>query len=121
MSSGQVLVRHARIVHPHEFKDEVSHSGEVEDDDESLANVGLAAGDISGEEEEENGDNERGNSKGEFVVFAVHDDKELNGEADEEEKVELEEGDVDLLAHQPTYGIGLELHFAYLIGEESLL
>ena len=55
-----VVGRFARVVHAHELEDEVGHGGEVDGDDHRLAEVGLAAREEGGEEEERDGDGDRG-------------------------------------------------------------
>ena len=85
------------IVHANELKDEVRHAGEVEEDDEALARVGFTAREEGGEEEKDDRDGERGDGEDELVSLDVdRDDEELDGVAEEEEEVELEESDVDL-------------------------
>ena len=96
MSRRCILVRLRTIVHTNELENEVRHSGEVEEDDESLAGIGFPSRDVGGEEEESDCDGQGGDRKCEFVGLAVHDDEELDCEAEEEEEVEFEEGDVDL-------------------------
>jgi len=89
MPGGAVILGVGRRVHAHEFEDEVGHPGEVEEDDDALAEGVFGAADPHGEEEEEDCDDEGGDCEGEFVGVAMDDDEELDGEADEEEEVEF--------------------------------
>ena len=56
----------------------------------------LASGDPSGKEEEHDRDRKGRDGEDTLVELAGHGDQELNGKAEEEKKVEFEEGDVDL-------------------------
>lgn len=88
----------AFVVHAHELEDEVGHGGEIDNNHDCLADVRFATGDKGREEEEADGHGHRDNCEVEFEVGEVRadDDEELNGKGEEEEKVELEESDVNL-------------------------
>ena len=88
----------ALVVHAHELEDEVGHGSQIYDDHDCLADVGFATGDKSREEEEADGHRDRDDCEVEFEVGEVRadDDEELDGKCKEEEKVELEESDVNL-------------------------
>lgn len=59
--------------------------------------MGFATADPSGKEEEEDGYHQRNDGEDFFVELPdLCEDEELDGESDEEEEIELEEGDVDL-------------------------
>jgi hypothetical protein len=63
-----------------------------------LAVVGLLSSDVCCEEEQDDSDGDCGNGEVELGVASGDDHhNELHGEAEEEEEVEFEEGDVDLL------------------------
>ena len=98
---GQVFVYFlhvAFIVHAHELEDEVGHGCQIDDNHDCLADVGFTAGDEGREEEEADGHRDRDDCEVEFEVGEVRadDDEELDGKCKEEEKVELEESDVNL-------------------------
>ena len=84
-------------VHADQLEEEVAHGDEVEDDDDNHAGERLATDPPGGEEEQEEGDGEgsRGETLLEFLGL-LDDDKELDCEGEEEEEVELQEGDVNL-------------------------
>ena len=88
----------ALVIHAHELEDEVGHGREIDDDHNCLTDVRFATGDKCREEEEANGHRDCDDCEVEFEVGEVraHDDEELHGEGEEEEKVELEESDVNL-------------------------
>ena len=97
MSCGYVVHCHVAVIHANELENEVCHPGEVEDDDTDLTDVRFATNHVGGEKEEDDRYGECSDREGEFVGVDVgDDDEELHGKAQEEEKVEFEEGDVNL-------------------------
>lgn len=92
VAGGFVKLRFGRVVHAHEFEGEVGHGGEVDRDDGDLAGGGLALGDPGGEEEEDDGDGDGGDCEPElgWGCTLTDYDEELDCEAQEEEKVELQ-------------------------------
>lgn len=88
----------AFVVHAHELEDEVGHGSQIYNDHDCLADVGFATGDEGREEEEADGHRDRDDCEVELEVGEVRadDDEELDGKCKEEEKVELEESDVNL-------------------------
>lgn len=82
-----------------QLENEIGHGGEVQHDDEDVADVGFAANNVSGEEEKGDGDWHGDDGDVEFGVaglLILDYDEELDGETEEEEEVEFEEGNVDL-------------------------
>ena len=101
LSRGQVLgdfLHVTPVVHAHELEDEVSHGRQINNDHDCLADVRFATGDEGREEEEADGHGHRDNCEVEFEVGEVRadNDEELHSKGKEEEKIELEEGDVNL-------------------------
>lgn len=97
LSSGLVVLFVAGLVHADELEAEVGEAAEVENHDYHHAGHRFAACPEGGHEEDEDCDWDGGGGKGEFDVRYVGDDnKELDGEADEEEEIELQECDVNL-------------------------
>jgi len=88
----------ALVIHAHELEDEVGHGREIDDDHNCLTDVRFATGDKGREEEEADGYRDRYDGEVEFEIGEVraHNYEELHGEGEEEEKVELEESDVNL-------------------------
>lgn len=85
------------LVHSHELEDEVSQACKVQDEDEDHARATLAAREECGEQEDHDGKGNGGHCETPFSVRNVrHNDEELDGEAEEEEEIEFEEGDIDL-------------------------
>ena len=99
LAGGHVVLEasRARDVHADELEQEVGQGDEVDDDDDNHADDGLTAHPPCGEEEQHKGDGEGGGSQCELNVARVFDDdQELDGKGQEEEKVELEQGNVNL-------------------------
>jgi hypothetical protein len=95
--------RVARVVHAYELEKEVSHGREVEDDRAAHSQGGLAPGEPCSRKQDGDGDGDSGNGESKFNVggmLANHDDK-LYCESEDEEKVELEEGNVNLFVISP--------------------
>jgi hypothetical protein len=95
--------RVARVVHAYELEQEVSHGREVEDDRAAHSQSGLAPGKPCSRKQDGDGDGDGGNGESKFDVGGMltnHDDK-LYCESEEEEKVELEEGNVNLFIISP--------------------
>jgi hypothetical protein len=93
----------ARVVHAHEFEEKVSHSCEVEDDRAAHSQSRFASGKPCRRKQNGDGDGDGGDSESELDVggmLANHDD-ELHRESKEEEKVELEQRNVNLLIISP--------------------
>ena len=94
---GVVVLAVAGLVDAHQLEEEVGEAAKVGQDDEAHADLVLAAGEEGGAEEDSDGDGDGGDVEAQLdVVEAVDDDEELHGKAEEEEKVKLEQGDVDL-------------------------
>lgn len=84
-------------VHSDQLEDKVGHRTEVYYDDARLAEIPLAACEDRGEQQDDNCDRYRCNGQPEFrIAGSIDDNDELDREAEEEEKVELEQGNVDL-------------------------
>jgi hypothetical protein len=91
------LAARARNVHADELEEEVGEGDEVDEDDDNHAGDRLAADPEGGGEEQEEGDDEGDGRQGELDRGGVlDDDEELDGEGEEEEKVKLEQGNVNL-------------------------
>lgn len=96
-ADGHVVLAVSRLVDADQLEDEVAQSTEIEDDDGDNAQLVLAAGEVGGADEDGDGDGDGSGGEGVLDDLDVADnDEELNGEAEEKEKVELEEGNVDL-------------------------
>ncbi len=94
---GFVVLAVVGLVDAHQLEEEVGQAAKVQKDDEADANPVLAAREEGGAEEDGDGDRDGSNVEAQLEVFhAVDDNEELHGEAEEEEKVKLEQGDVDL-------------------------
>ena len=92
-----LLAVDAGDVHADELEEEVGEGDEVDDDDDNHAGDRLAADPEGGGEEQQEGDDE-GNGRERLLKAGrvLDDDEELDGEGEEEEKVKLEQGNVDL-------------------------
>lgn len=87
----------ADLVHSYELEDEVSQARKVQDEDEDHSRAILTTCEESGEKEDHDGERNGGHCEAPFGVCDVRDDdEELDSEAQEEEEIELEKGDVDL-------------------------
>lgn len=98
-AGGLVVIQAGLVggVHAHQLKQKVRQCAEIDDDDGNHANDRLAPHPKRGEEEEHEGYDQGGSCEALFDgLGVVHDDEELYGEGEEEEEVELEEGDVNL-------------------------
>lgn len=94
---GDVILAVARLVDPDELEEKVGQAAEVEENDANDAEAVLALGEEGGAQQDSDGDGDGGDMQAELEVLdAVDDDKELHRETQEEEKVKLEHGDVDL-------------------------
>lgn len=94
---GSVVFRPRRCVHSDKLEDEVRHGCEVNDDDGSLSRFGFGPADVGCEEEDDDGNRNGGDCEiklGAVVADDYHD--ELDGKAEEEKEIKLEEGDVNL-------------------------
>ena len=73
-------------------------------DDNDHARQALLPGNVTGQDENQNGNRNRGDCERKLYVFRVDDnDHELDGEAEEEEEIELEECDVNLMGYVSTW------------------
>jgi hypothetical protein len=85
-------------VHADELEQEVGHGDEVDDDNGDHASHRLATDPPRSEEKEEEGNDQGDGGEGKFNGLGVFDDHEkLHGKGEEEEKVELQEGNVNLI------------------------
>lgn len=100
LASGLVVLLAVGIGHVHsdELEQEVGQSDKIDEDDDNHSSDRLATNPPSGQEEEEKGDDQGSGGKGELNRLCVlDDDKELDREGEEEEEIELEEGNVNLV------------------------
>ena len=91
-------LRVARVVHAYELEEEISHGREVENNRAAHSQCRLAPGKPCSRKQDGDGHGDGSNGECELDVgsmLANHDD-ELDCESKEEEKVELEQGNVNL-------------------------
>lgn len=94
-------------VHADELEQEVAHGDEVDDNNAHHAGKRLAADPPSGQEQKKEGDDERGGREGLFDSLGVFDHYEkLDGKGKEEEKVKLQESNVNLQKVSPALARG---------------
>jgi hypothetical protein len=93
----------ARVVHAHEFEKEVSHSCKVEDDRAAHSQRRLASGEPCRHEQNGDGDGNGGDGESELDVgrMLANYNNKLHGESKEEEKVKLEQRNVNLSIVSP--------------------
>jgi hypothetical protein len=102
-----VLAVQVGNVHADELEQEVRHGDEVHNDDRNHARDGFATDPPRSEEEKKEGDDQGDSGQGEFNGLGVFDDNQkLDGEGEEEEEVELEEGDINLYGQHCSSIIG---------------
>lgn len=92
-----VLLPVARLVDAHELEEEVRQAAEVKDHDAAHADLVLATREECGKEQDR--DRHGNRQSGQDSLGArrpAHNDEELNREAEEEEKVEFQQCDVNL-------------------------
>jgi hypothetical protein len=92
LARGLVVLKAGDVcgVHADELEEEVAEGDKVDDDDYDHADDGFATHPVCGEEEQEEGYDERGGCKGTLGDGGfVDDDEELHGEGEEEEEVEF--------------------------------
>jgi hypothetical protein len=100
-SSGNVALFVGFLVHAAELEDEVAEAAEVEDDDGDHADSVFTASEEGGGEKDDNTDGNGDDGQDELnVPCAGNNDDKLDDEAQEEEEVEFEEGDVDLVVKE---------------------
>jgi hypothetical protein len=98
---GLVVFPVARLVDSDKLEDEVAETAKVEDDDGNHAGLVLPAGKECGAEEDDDGDGNGGNCQGKLGIVGRSDnDHKLDDEAEEEEEIELEKGDVNLVVEE---------------------
>lgn len=94
---GQVEITVPRLIDSDELEEKVGKTTEVQDDDAPHARLRLVSGEEGGHQQNGNRDGNGSNGKTEFHVrLAADDNEELDGEADEEEEIELQQCDIDL-------------------------
>lgn len=97
-ADGKVVLAVTWLIDTDKLEEEVGKAAKVEQNNEAGAEAVFALGEKGGTQQDSNGDWDGGNVQAELdILQAVNDDEELNGEAEEEEKIELEQGDVNLL------------------------
>ena len=114
------------VINSGELEDEVRKTTEVQQHDGHHTGLNLVPGEVGGEEEDSERDGDRGGRECYFdVALAGDNDEELDGETDEEEEIELQEGDIHLAIKLIKCVISLpreaRARIAYLIVEKSLL
>ena len=87
----------ARLEDAHELEEEVGEAGKVEEDDEAHAELVLALSEKGGKDQDADRNGDGRECQAELGIWlTVDDDQELHGKAEEEEEIELEEGNVNL-------------------------
>ena len=89
------------VVHSHELEDEVGHGGERNNNNTPLAKVRLTPSEKSGQEKQNN--NDRNSDDGDNILSqagARHVNQKLYREAEKEEKVELQQRDINLFKYE---------------------
>ncbi len=100
LSDRHVILRMERVVDSGQLEDEVRQSSEVKKHDDNHARLDLAPGEEGSEEKDSNGYRDSGSGQTDFdCTLPGDDDEELDGETDEEEEIELQEGDVHLVGN----------------------
>jgi hypothetical protein len=98
---GFIVLLVTGLVDSDKLEDEVAETAEVEDDDGNHARLVLPAGEECGAEEDDDGDWNGGNRQSELGIVGRSDnDDKLDDEAQEEEEIELEKGDVNLVVKE---------------------
>lgn len=121
-ADSTVMVPPFGLVNANELKDEVAQGAVIKDEYNDHANLVLFAREPTRGDKNENGDWDSGDSKREFGILLVRDNNdELDDETEEEEKVKLEKGDVDLISQVSTEKLEVVMELAYLIVKETLL
>ena len=108
------------LVHPGEFENEVCEAAEVDEDGEDHANLVLPSSPECRHEQDEDRDRDGGDRQPVLSICQPGDDnQELDGEAEEEEKIKLQQSDVDLAGSALPNGVAVCC--AYLEGQKSTL
>lgn len=111
-----------RVINSGQLENEVGEAAEVEDHDENHAPLPFPSSKPCCTKEDGDCDGDGRTGQAEFnVSLAADNDEELNGEADEEEEIELQKGNIDLQPLLVTFRCGPRVQGAYLVVKESLL
>lgn len=98
LTDRKVILGVAFLIHPGEFEDEVCKAAEVEENGDHHSNLVFASSPESCHEQNEDSDRNRCNGQSIFGIgYSCDNDEKLYCEAEEEEEIELQEGDVNLM------------------------